>query len=47
MLLKIVQQGVMMKLMVDSPSDQMSLVRFQARPLHTIGIRSLQQVVTL
>jgi len=31
-LLKIAHRGVMMWLMVDLPSDQMSLVRFQARP---------------
>jgi len=34
--LKIAHLGVMMKLMVDSPSDQISLVRFLARPSHTI-----------
>jgi len=36
MLLKIAHRSVMMQLMVDLPSDHMYLVRFRARPFHTI-----------
>jgi len=35
MLLKVALWGDV-AIMVDSPSDQMSLVRFRARPFHTI-----------
>jgi len=36
MLLRIAHPGTMLIVMVDSPSDQKSFVRFRARPIHTV-----------
>jgi len=46
-LLKIAHRGVMIKVMVDSPLDQMSLVRFRAQPFHTAWYKPSASLITV